>query len=249
MTPLAEDILIALERNELHVVYLPTIRLGDGRCVGAEALTRWTRNDRTLSGAEFIPLIEDTPASGLLTYWVIDTVAKELGEWLDTTEQAHVSINVPPEILGRGGLEYAARHSGLKKRINKIILEITERGIPDRLGLQALNNLAQRGVQLALDDATLSGINLALLTRCNFSILKIDHTLVAQLSPDKTMPAWLSSLESLLEHSSMQVVAEGVEREFQAVVLRRAGIQLAQGFLYSEPLTADAFLRYYKLHS
>jgi sensor c-di-GMP phosphodiesterase-like protein len=249
MTTIAEDMRIALERGELHLVYLPTIRLSDGRCVGAEALARWHRKNRVLSGAEFIPSIENTPASGLLTYWVIDTVARELGDWLATVRAGHVSINVPPELLGRGGLEYAANHAGLSAHVDQVILEITERGIPDRLGLEALNAMADRGVRLALDDATLSGINIALLSRCNFGMLKIDSTLVAQIKPNKPPPPWLAQLASLLKHSTIQVVAEGLEHEHQIVTLRRAGIQFAQGFFYSRPLDASAFVRYHNRHS
>ena len=121
--------------------------------------------------------------SGVLTYWVIDTVAVELGEWLGGHEAVQISINVPPEILGRGGLLYAATKSGLSARIKQLIVEVTERGIPDQLGLDALNSIPGTGARVALDDTTLSGANLALLTRCNFDFVKIDRQLVAELAP------------------------------------------------------------------
>jgi len=240
-----DDLQAAMDRGELFVEYLPTVTLADACCVGAEALVRWRHGDTVVPAADFIPQIENTPLSGRITYWVIDTVAAELGEWLGAHGDAHVSINVPPEILGRGGLGYAAARSGLRARHRQIVLEITERGVPDRLGLDALELMAQQGVRLALDDITLTGTNLALLARCNFSVIKLDRKVTAELAPDKPAPAWLAGLQSLLKTVSLQVVAEGVETDYQAKWLRAAGVQMAQGYLLSPPLTARGLAELY----
>jgi len=235
---ISDDVRAALDRGDLFVEYLPTVTLADACCIGAEALVRWRRGGVVVPAGDFIPLIENTPLSGRITYWVIETVAAELGEWLDAHGDSHISINVPPEILGRGGLEYAAIRSGLRTRAAQIVLEITERGVPDRLGLDALNLMAERGVRLALDDTMLSGVNLAILTRCNFSVIKLDRKVTAQLGSDKPAPPWLAGLRSLLKSSPLQVVAEGVETDYQAKWLRAAGVQMAQGYLFSGPLPA-----------
>lgn len=243
-----DNIREGLNRGELFVEYLPTIVLDDARCAGAEALIRWRRGEVILAAREFMPLVENTPLSGTLTYWVIDTVAAELGEWLGANPEARIGINVPPEILGRGGLEYAARRSGLQARVEQIVLEITEHGVPDRLGLQALQFMAERGVRVALDDVMLSGTNLALLTRCNFSMVKLSGELVAEIRRGHPEPEWLEGLRALLRTSSLQVVAEGVEADFQAQALRAAGVQLAQGYLYSIPLRSREMMDFYSAH-
>ena len=235
----------ALEGRELFLVYQPILSLRDGLCFGAEALIRWRRENAVLNASEFIALSDRTPLSGVLTYWVIDTVAAELGDWLDSNGAAHISINVPPEILGRGGLEYAATKSGLRARAKQLIIEVTERGIPDQLGLDALNSISGTGAKVALDDTTLSGANLALLTRCNFDFVKIDQLLVAELVPDKPPADWLNGLVSLLRTTSLQIIAEGVETAFQADTLRAAGVQLAQGHYFSGPRSANDFKRFY----
>jgi sensor c-di-GMP phosphodiesterase-like protein len=245
VTTIADEIRVALNRGELFVEYLPTLALSDVRCVGAEALMRWRRSRAILPGAAFMPLIENTSLSGTLTYWVIDTVAAELNEWLGTHPDAHISINVPPEILGRGGLEYVAIRSGLNVRADQIILQITERGVPDQLGLQALNAMAERGIRLALDDTMLTGVNLALLTRCNFGMIKLDSRLTTQIQPDAPSPAWIEGLESLLKTSKLQVIAEGVETEFQADRLHAIGVQFAQGHLFSTALNAQGLKAFY----
>ncbi|MFL6712659.1 MAG: EAL domain-containing protein [Sulfurifustis sp.] len=246
LTP--DDVRVGMNRGELFVEYLPTVMLADTRCVGAEALLRWKHDHVVLTGADFIPLIENTMMSGTVTYWVIDTVASELGEWLGAHPDVHVAINVPPEVLGRGGLGYAASRSGLYARVDQIVLEITERGIPDRLGLEALNFMAEHGVRVALDDAMLNGANLALLTRARFSMIKIDRELTAQVRQDKRLPDWLGGLHSLLERSSLQVVAEGVESAYQVKMLRAAGVQMAQGYFFSIPIPAHRLMDFYDNH-
>ena len=115
---------------------------------------------------EFIPLIEGTYLSGMLTYWVLETVSKELGDWLRVHKELNIGINVPPKSSGRGGLEYVSTKPGVSEIRNQIILEISERGIPDTLGIAALEAASRSGVRIALDDVTLSGINLVILSRC-----------------------------------------------------------------------------------
>ncbi len=240
-----EEVREGMDRGELILEYQPIVSL-DSRCsLGAEALVRWYRAGTVIAPGSFVPLIENTPLSGRLTYWVIDAVAIELGTWLIEHEDASISINVPPEILGRGGLEYAAMRSGLRARVDQIVLEITERGVPDRLGVEAINTMARHGVRIALDDTRLTGANLALLSRCSFNIIKLDRQITAQLIEHESAPEWLAGLKSLLSNSSLTVVAEGVESEYQARVLSSVGVKMAQGYLFSTPLPARAFMQFH----
>jgi sensor c-di-GMP phosphodiesterase-like protein len=240
-----EAIHAGLTQGEFFLEYLPTVRLADGRCVGAEALARWRRPTGVLQPDEFIHFIEETPLSGMLTYWVIETVARELGDWLRAHEEVHLGINVPPEILGRGGLEYAGRKAGLDGLRRQIILEVTERGLPDRLGAAALQAAAQSGVRIALDDVTLSGANLAILSRCSLHVIKIDRSLVAQITPQRPCPDWLNGLTALLQSTPMEVIAEGVETQTQVTALRTAGLSMGQGFFYSPPILAEDLKAFY----
>jgi len=235
----------AMDSHELFIEYQPIVLLSDASCIGAEALVRWRRADTILRPSEFLRAIDSTPLSGRLTYWVIDTVAADLGPWLSEHPGTQISINVPPEILGRGGLQYAAERSGLSAHANQIVLEITEHGVPDQLGLQALKMMAERGLRVALDDVTLTSVNLALLTRCNFSVIKLDRQMTSQLEPAAPEPQWLPALSSLLRNSELKIVAEGVETQYQADVLRGAGVQMAQGYLFSASLAAPALIAYH----
>jgi len=241
-----DNLRAGLALGEFFLEYLPTVSLPDGRCIGAEVLARWRRAGGVVMPDDFIPLAENTPLSGLITYWMIDTVAAEMSDWLRANPEAHLSINVPPEILGRGGMEYAANKSGLIEFASQFILEITERGLPDLIGVEAINQLGRMGVRVALDDVTLTGgANLAILARCNLHTVKLDKSLVAQISPQCPAPDWLVGIKAMLGSSQMEVIAEGVETAQQFDTLRTANIQAAQGFYFSRPIPAAEFIAYY----
>lgn len=237
----AADIQAGLERNEFFLEYQPVVSVADGRCVGCEALLRWRRLGRVVGPQEFIPLAEETAQGGLLTYHTIETVARELGPWLLARPHLFIGINIPPALLGRGGIEYAAQKTGYDQTLrNQLVLEVTERGIPDGIGMNEMEEAARSGVRFALDDVMLDSANLAVLSRCKFHIVKIDRRLVADIRPDQPRPEWLAGLAALLAATDLQVIAEGVETPAQAQVLREAGIPMAQGFRYSRPLPARA---------
>jgi EAL domain-containing protein (putative c-di-GMP-specific phosphodiesterase class I) len=242
-----DEIKTGLTQEEFFLEYLPTVSLTDGRCIGAEALIRWKRASGTVPPGEFIPVTDNTPLSGLITYWVIDTVAAEMKDWLHANPGAHISINVPPEILGRGGIAYSAGKSGLLELAPQLILEITARGVPDLLGIQAINDNWGSGVRVALDDVTnVGGANLSVLARCNFHIIKLDRSLVSQITPQEPSPNWLKGIAALIRASRLQVVAEGVETEQQLNALRKANIQAAQGFYFSRPVPAEGFIAFHR---
>lgn len=100
-----EQIRTGLTNSEFFLEYMPTISLNDNNCVGAEALIRWQHGNELVAPDEFISIVENTPLSGLITYWVIEQVARDLGDWLRTHDNVHIGINIPPDVLGRGGLD------------------------------------------------------------------------------------------------------------------------------------------------
>ncbi|MBD8873640.1 EAL domain-containing protein [Rhodanobacter sp. DHB23] len=234
----------AILRKELFLEYQPTIALQEGgRCVGCEALVRWRRGAHVVHPMDFVPVIEETPVSGLLTYWVIDTVARELGDWLRGHPDVHVGINVPPEILGRGGLEYAVRKANFADVCKQIILEITERGFPDRLGLEELRGLIREHRLVAMDDVNLDESNFIVLSRQPVPIIKLDRELVEELTGSDGRK--LGQISAFTRFQGHYVVAEGVETREQERLLRDAGVQFAQGWLYSKSLSAGDFRAFY----
>ena len=243
------EIRAGLADGEFFLEYLPIVSLADGRCTGAEALVRWRRPTGVVQPLDFIPTAENTPLSGLITYWVVDTVALEMLEWLRAHPAADLAINVPPEIIGRGGIAYVGEKSGLTELASQIVLEMTERGLPDTLALETISRAKGHAVRVALDDVTLqSAANLAILSRTTFDIVKLDRSLAAQITPQGPQPEWLGDLALLTRSTRLVVIAEGVETAEQMAQLRAAGVQAAQGYFFSPPLSARDFMAYYRDH-
>ena len=243
-----EMIRAGLDSNEFFLEYLPIVSLEPERCVGAEALLRWQRSTGVVFPDDFVRLVENTPLSGLLTYWVIDRVAAEMGDWLRKHDGVEMHINVPPEILGRGGLEYATQKSGLYDVRHKLVLEITERGVPDQLGLHAIDLAARQGVRVALDDVRIDPASVMVLSRCNAQIIKIDKSVLLDNGVEGAMPRWAEALSVLLKTTDLEVIAEGVETAEQLAMLKTAGVRRVQGHYFSRPLRAAAFLDYCSNH-
>lgn len=91
-----------------------------------------------------------------------------------------MAVNVPPEVLGRGGVEYAGYKAKLLSVRSRIVLEITERGAPDRLGLQELKEIAGRDVMIAMDDVAVDENNLLVLSRVPVDVIKVDRDFCGQ---------------------------------------------------------------------
>ncbi|HVR98517.1 MAG TPA: EAL domain-containing protein [Thermoanaerobaculia bacterium] len=240
-----DEIETGLKRGELFLEYLPTVVLETGRCVGAEALTRWRRPGGVVPPDEFIPVVEGTTLSGPLTYWVLETAAREVGPLLRGRPDLFLSVNVPPELLGRGGVASTVRHAGIADLVGQLVLEITERGLPDRLGIDALQFAAEAGCRIALDDAGQGGAHLVFLTRaCVVHQVKVDRTYIRSLGVEPATLEWIRNLAALASSSGVEVVAEGVETAEQAALLRAAGVGLAQGHHFSTALPADELTRF-----
>lgn len=240
-----------LKNGEFFLNYQPIVALADGRCVGGEALIRWTHASTILMPADFIGLIENTPMSGLLTYWVMDTVAEEFHAWLRQHDGGYLTINVPPEILGRGGIEYVASRSGLMEVADRVVFEITERGVPDKIGIEALNALATSTskVRIALDDVHLDGANLVVFTRARVDMIKIEASSVPLSSGETELDLQrLKSLVGLMRAANFDIVVEGIESAYQADVFKTLGVPFGQGFHFSQALPADRFKEYYRTH-
>lgn len=242
-----EQIKAGLNNAEFFMVYMPTISLDDNQCIGAEALIRWKHGDELISPDEFISIVEDTPVSGLMTFSVIEQVANDIGDWLRANEGVHVGINIPPDVLGRGGLEYAATKAGLIDVADKLILEITERGFPDK---QALESLEFRGsTKVAIDDFGTGDANVMQMSQMAADIIKLDKFFIDQITDEKNIPKIVKGLVAFAHAMDFEIIAEGVETEVQAKAIESLGVQMAQGWFYSKPLVASDFVSFHATYN
>ncbi len=235
----------AVENDEFHLEYLPIICLKTGGCIGAETLIRWSVDGKTISPELFIPIAENTPLSGIITYWLIDQIATELLGWLKATPDVYISFNVPPEIIGRGGIWYALKKSGLLEVKDKIVAEITERGVPDQLAINTIINNNKHGFKVCLDDVGTSPENLVLYSRLNVDIIKLDKSYADEMLDANWTDARIAPLRALAQSTNIQIVAEGIETEKQSNIFRNASIAFGQGWFYSRALSATDFIEFH----
>ena len=243
---LETDLRDAVARKELHLVYQPIMDFRTRRLCGAEALLRWDHPELGMvSPVEFIPLAE---ASGLIVdvgQWVLQAACRQMKVW---TDQGHtglfVAVNVSARQILRGlqaQVNAALAETGLDPHCLEI--EITEHSMVEDIdsNVEQLRTLRELGVQVAVDDFGTGLSSLAYLKRLPIGKLKIDRAFVKDLPGNQDDAAIASAIISMAHRLGLTVVAEGVETEAQRDFLAAQGCDCLQGYLYSRPLSVEAF--------
>lgn len=244
-----QDIRHALAENGFVLHYQPRFCLATGALLGAEALIRWSHRKRGLIPAgSFIPLAERSGIINEVGAWVLATACREAAGW-PATEAGDVaplvSVNVSArQMMDDKLLEQVAAaldDSGLPPE--RLELEITEPvllagELETLLMLAALRDL---GVGLALDEFGTGAASLFALKRLPLTAMKLDRSLVRELPHDDEDRAIISAVVSTGHALGLDLIAAGVETAAQQVFLAETGCDAAQGYFFSQPLTADKF--------
>jgi diguanylate cyclase (GGDEF)-like protein/PAS domain S-box-containing protein len=235
----------AIEQRELRLAWQPCLDSQSGALIGVEGLLRWTSAVLGNVGpAVFIPVAEETRLIIPIGAWVIDEACRQLAEWREAGRfEVCVSVNLSTIQLRDPGLIEALSASLTKHRIPPgcLELEITETVLMDGAEnhIDAIRAIRALGVKLSLDDFGTGYSSLSYLNRFPLDRLKIDRAFVRDMLD---APADLAIVKAIIElghELGLQVVAEGVETEHQARMLRGIGCDQLQGFLYAPALSAD----------
>jgi len=236
----------ALERDEIAIFYQPIVRLEDRSVAGFEALARWNHPKLgRLSPAEFITVAEETGLIVELGLFVLDRAARQLSAWQRTVrhrESLFVSVNVSSRQLLRHDLIQDLRAVLARVPLTRgtLKLELTESVVMENPehAAQMLERIHELGAGLSLDDFGTGYSSLSYLQRFPFDTIKIDKAFVRPTAKG-TRPVILRSIIALAHDLGMDVVAEGVETDSDAVELSQLGCEYAQGFAFGEPMSAD----------
>ncbi len=238
-------VLRAVERGEFTLVFQPKIELDGGRIVGMEALLRWSGGTGgAVSPVEFVPVLEDTGLILNVGQWAMrEAVAMHRG-WLARGLPApRIAVNVSAiQLRGRNFVdEVRAALDGGTGEAGGLDLEITESLLMENIdeSLEKLRALRDLGVRLALDDFGTGYSSLAYLSRLPIDTLKIDRVFVHGVAENTEDTTIVSAIVSLARTLGLKTVAEGVENETQAQLLRLLRCDQMQGYLFSRPLSAD----------
>jgi diguanylate cyclase (GGDEF)-like protein len=226
----------AMAARSFEVHYQPIVRAEGGAIVGVEALLRWNHASRgNIPPSLFIPVAEQAGLMDQLGAFVLRRALADAARW----PALYVAVNLSPvQVRDRRFIELVRELlAEAKTDPSRVVLEITEGVlIDDPLTAKArLEDLQRIGVQIALDDFGSGYSSLAYLQQLPIDKLKIDRGFVAALDQSANTGVIIQAIVTLGRALGMSVLIEGVETEEQRVLLRLAGCNEMQGFLFAKP--------------
>jgi len=244
---LISDLWGALNDNQFRVYYQPIVDLATGAVFKAEALIRWQHPTRGLvSPNEFIPVAEDTGLIVDIGDWLFNEVATQTAKWKQRYPNLQVSVNKSP-------VQFRSVHDNCINWIEQLkqlglsgesfIVEITEGLLLDARDsvINQLNAFREAGMKIAIDDFGTGYSSLAYLRKFDIDFVKIDRSFTSNIAPNSSDMVLCEAIIEMSHKLGMKVIAEGVETNEQRDLLRSAGCDFAQGYLYSKPVTIDQF--------
>ncbi len=247
---LASMLRSALENQRLHVVYQPVIDLRTGQCVGAEALARWTmEGGAQVSPESFVPVAELTGQTTELAVAVLRVTIAELMPLLAHRPGLTVAVNLSGAELAstRFTAELDAHFpegSGLQR--SAISFELTERALIGGDAAEAIARLRDRGHRVAIDDFGTGYSSLSYLKDFSLDVIKIDKAFIHSIGTEAATSHVVAHVIEMAQTLGLRIVAEGVETEAQRNWLRDQGVDYGQGWVFSRPLSAEAFAEFVK---
>ncbi len=238
---LEADLLRALDRREIEVLFQPQFSCSTGALVGAEALARWRHPTLGSIGArDLFAVAERAALVAPLSRHVVARALEDAATWPDNLT---LSLNITPEELGedRFAADFAALIGRSEIAPQRLMLEITEdlllRNLPQ--AASALNALRGLGFRTALDDFGAGFCNFRYLRELPLDALKLDKAMVEGVPADATALAVLRAIVALAKALGLAVYAEGIEDEIQRAAITAEGCDYWQGFLRAQPMPSE----------
>ena len=242
---LMNDLWLAQERQELHLVYQPKFQAPVGPIVGFEALLRWQHPSQgLLSPDQFLPLAEKSGLIIPIGNWVIDEACRQLRVWhLEGHTEWSMAVNLSTLQFEQPQLVDTVMNSLARHRIppHTLILEVTETTAmnnPDE-SVRVLTELTQAGVKASIDDFGTGYSSLLYLKKLPACELKIDRAFVKDLNGEGDDATIVSAIVALAKTLNLKVVAEGVETQEQQTFLTELGCNTLQSYLLGKPVSAQ----------
>ena len=243
---LEESLRNAIATNAFQVFFQPIVSARTERCEAFEALLRWNEPSYGMvSPDKFIPLAERAGEIVSIGSWVLGEACRTAAAWPGKHPPA-VSVNVSVAQLLSGDFSLAVLDSLTRSGLppHRLHLELTESvfgGAHESIA-STLRRIRELGVRISLDDFGTGLSSLSDLHNLPIDIIKIDKSFVRALG--KKPPTIIGAIHSIARALHLEIIAEGVEKQWQAETLRALGIDYFQGFLYAKPMPAAQSLHY-----
>jgi EAL domain-containing protein (putative c-di-GMP-specific phosphodiesterase class I) len=234
------DLHRAVENDELTLFFQPQFDVADGHACGVEALARWFRCDGSVVEPRiFIPLAEKTQLIGTLGASVLKLACQTVQAWRARgLESTTLCVNVSAQQLNRTfarGVQRVLKSTGFPA--TRLELEITESALISNANfiIECFRQLKAMGIRIAIDDFGTGYSSLNYLSRLPVDRLKLDKSLVHNLTTQWKDVAIVRAVVELGKELGIGVIAEGVETEQQFQVLKNLGCLQVQGYLLARP--------------
>ncbi|WP_407695790.1 EAL domain-containing protein [Shewanella yunxiaonensis] len=243
---LIQDLRQAVESSAFELNYQPIVELSSGKITKAEALIRWYHPQRgQVPPAQFIPIAEDTGLIFPIGNWVFQQAVKQSADWRERLGvEIQISVNKSPVQFRDEGVRFQEWLQTLQQLPGGgICIEITEGLLLDTNIAVSEKLLSYRdaGVQVSLDDFGTGYSSLAYLKKFDIDYLKIDQSFTKNIDVDASNQTLCEAIIVMAHKLGMKVIAEGVETQQQAEILKRIHCDYAQGYFYSRPVSSSEF--------
>lgn len=234
----------AISEQQFSLCYQPIADMSSGQIIAVEALARWSQPELgTIRPDVFIAAAEQWGLINELTLLLLDKALQQLQQWQQLGLVVQLSFNLSPLSLSDAAfvqqLQHKVRKAGIKPEL--ICFEVTETQDFTQVSaaIEALANLRLAGFSVAIDDYGTGFANAQQLSRIPATRLKLDRSLTDGVSERPQQRLVLENTIQLAHKLGLTLIAEGVEKLADALVIKRCGINLVQGYLYHKPLTAN----------
>tara|TARA_Y100000782_G_scaffold31883_1_gene35351 strand:- start:41198 stop:43174 length:1977 start_codon:yes stop_codon:yes gene_type:complete len=234
----------ALDNNEFEVFYQPIIDSVSKEIFGFEALARWKQPDEgMIPPSEFIPVAEESGLIAPIGEWVLEQACHDISV-LDSGHgngKLHLSVNVSsrqyPLGFNAASLNNILVKTGFSGHL--LSLELTESILleddPDLL--QWLSDFKELGVNLSIDDFGTGYSSLSYLKRFPINVLKIDQAFIADLNKEDDSASLVKAIIAMARSLNMNVIAEGVELQYQVELIEHLTCHYMQGYYFAKPMS------------
>lgn len=243
---LESELRAAIERREFTLVFQPQLSAADGRIVGAEALLRWQHPEGMKLPAAFLTRAEETGLIVEIGDWVVAQMASTLARWGRMGIEQRLAINVSAREIDDAGYFRRLRAAMLAAKAPAHLLELE---LSETLAmhcseavLRAIAALRADGASIAIDDFGTGYSNLARLKRMPVDRVKLDGSVIEHIADSPDARGIAQAVIALIHGLGCEAVAEGIETEAQAAVLRIIGCDVLQGYAMGAPMAEADFL-------
>ena len=251
-TEMEKALALAIEKNELQLFYQPKIDLATNKIMGVEALIRWIKPDGTIISPDvFVPIAESSHLIGKISDYVLNEGCRQNKLWQKMGYPNIVmSINFASTDFYQTDLKdkvfEALVRSGLDAQWLEVELTETLALSDVNFAIAQMNKLRELGVKLAMDDFGTGYSSLSYLQTLPITLLKLDRSFITDIEHDNIAYEIVSAVIRIAKSKKIETIAEGIENHVQESILRMAGCDYAQGYLYGKPMPPAELQKFFE---